>query len=157
MIVLNVADELERAGADRVRVEIGDVLLRDDLAGDETVELRRVRVLIGELHGVGIDDLDVDSIALLELAFTIERDFGVPFPDVKASEETFSALLPDALQKLEATPGGTTFFEYVKEEAIREMLTRTETVAELAAVLAIPVAPGLRADGALATTRIREL
>ena len=127
----------------------------------------RLRAILSELlllktedvrsESLLIDDLDVDSIALLELAFTIERDFGVPFPDVKASEDTFSALLPDALQKLEATPGGTTFFEYVKEEAIREMLTRTETVAELAAVLAIPVAPGLRADGALATTRIREL
>src|SRR5438876_1026083 len=127
----------------RLRAILSDLLLL------KTEDVRSESLLI--------DDLDVDSIALLELAFTIERDFGVPFPDVKASEETFSALLPDALQKLEATPGGTTFFEYVKEEAIREMLTRTETVAELAAVLAIPVAPGLRADGALATTRIREL
>src|SRR2546428_5397067 len=104
-----------------------------------------------------VDDLDVDSIALLELAFTIERDFGVPFPDIKASEETFTMLLPDALQKLEAMPGGTTFFEYVKEEAIRRMLTSAETVAELAAVLAVPVPSGLRAEGALATTRIRDL
>src|SRR5438093_12069773 len=110
----------------------------------------------GRSESLLIDDLDVDSIALLELAFTIERDFGVPFPDVKASEETFSALLPDALQKLEATPGGTTFFEYVKEEAICRLLAGPETVGDLAAILGVSVPHGLRADGALATTRIRD-
>ncbi len=74
-----------------------------------------------------VSDLDVDSITMLELAFTVEKEFGVAFPDVKASEETFNLLLPEALQRLEAMPGGTTFFEYIKEEAIRQALGRTVT------------------------------
>jgi len=81
----------------------------------------RLRAILAELlllepeqvhpESLLVDDLDVDSIALLELAFTIEREFGVPFPDVKASEETFNMRLPDALETLEAAPGDTTFFE----------------------------------------------
>jgi len=104
-----------------------------------------------------VDDLDVDSIAQVELAFRIETDFGVPFPDVKASEETLSMILPDALQKLESMPGGTTFVEYVKEEAIHQLLTRLETVGDLAASLGVSVRGGLGAERALATARIREL
>src|SRR2546426_12428227 len=124
----------------------------------------RLRAILSELlllkpedvrsESLLIDDLDVDSIALLEMAFTIERDFGVPFPDVKASEELFSMLLPDALEKLESTPGETTFFEYVKEEAIRRTLAGLDTVGALAALLGVPVPPGFPADRALATARI---
>src|SRR2546425_6084255 len=67
-------------------------------------------------------DLDVDSITLLELSFAVEKEFGVEFPAVKASEETFNLLLPDALRRLEEMPGGTTFFEYIKEEAIERSM-----------------------------------
>ena len=66
-----------------------------------------------------MDDLDIDSLGLIELVFTIEREFGVTFPEVKASQEAYLLKLPDALQRLERAPGGVTLFEYVKNEALR--------------------------------------
>jgi acyl carrier protein len=69
-----------------------------------------------------VEDLDIDSIALLELSFAIEETFGVEFPHLKMSEETFNLSLPEALSRMETMPGGTTFFEYVKEQVVREVL-----------------------------------
>jgi acyl carrier protein len=116
-----------------------------------------------------IEDLDVDSITFLELAFAVEKEFGVDFPDVKASEETFVLLLPDALQKLEATPGGTTFFEFIKREAIcngtaavaaaddRERRFRALTVGALARSLGGQVPGGLDATLPIETLRLNDL
>jgi acyl carrier protein len=92
-------------------------------------------------------DLDVDSIALLELTFCIEKEFGVDFPDLKASAETFGMPLPEALRTLEETPGVTTFFEYVKEAVVRRMLAEAGAVEVLTERLGLTRAAGSHATG----------
>jgi acyl carrier protein len=133
--------------------------------------LRPEEVTAGSLL---IDDLDVDSITLLELSFTIEKEFGVKFPELKATLDTFSAPLPEALEKLETMPGAATFFEYVKAEVVRylvdrqgsadfldpenrERLFRSQTVETLAAAVGGRVPAGLDASAPLSVLRLNDL
>ena len=64
-----------------------------------------------------VDDLDADSIAFLELTFRIRSDFGLEVPDAKVDEETLTMPLLEGVEKIEQTLGGTTLFEYMKQEA----------------------------------------
>jgi len=116
-------------------------------------------------------DLDVDSLAFIELAFTIEKEFQVEFPDLKTANQTLVMPLPDGLRVLEGLPGGTTFFEFVKAEAVRhqpggesagddddrERLFREQTAAALAAALGGRLPGGVDADAPLSTLRMGEL
>jgi acyl carrier protein len=126
----------------------------------------RLRGVLGELLDLEpdaieprtllIDDLGLDSLGFIELAFAIEKEFDVDFPDVKASEETFSLTVPEALATIEGRPGGTTVFEFVKEETVRTVLLAANA-AELAALLGVPVPAGVRADAPVALLRADEL
>jgi acyl carrier protein len=89
-----------------------------------------------------VDDLDADSIAMIELMFAIEQEFGVKLPDLKADEETFALPLPDGLRRLEETPGTTTFFEYLKHEAICHVFGSVSTIGDMAALLGVALPPG---------------
>jgi acyl carrier protein len=112
-----------------------------------------------------VEELDLDSLAFIELAFAVEKEFGVEFPDLKANEETFALLLPDALQRIESMPGGTTFFEFIKQDALRgvvgnetrEGLFRSLTAAALAQAVGGSLPSGLDPDTPLATLHLSDL
>lgn len=121
-----------------------------------------------------VDDLEADSITFIELAFTIEKEFGVRLPDVKADERTLSLPLPDGLNRLESMPGSTTFFEFLKHEAIRdvlgpetrpeelahaerERLFRSHTVATIARAARAEVPEGLDPAAPITSLRLRDL
>jgi acyl carrier protein len=134
---------------------------------DEQPVLERVRGILCDLlllapeevrpDSTLVGDLDLDSLGFIELVFSIEEQFGVEVPDVKASQEIFTMLLPDALQRLESTPGGTTFFEYVKEEAIRRALSPDRTAQALASQLSVPLPGHLDGETPLAALRLEDL
>jgi acyl carrier protein len=66
-----------------------------------------------------VADLDADSIAFLELTYRLRQDFGLDIPDAKADEETLRMPLVDGVDRLEKQLGGTTLFEFMKEESVR--------------------------------------
>ena len=68
-----------------------------------------------------VQDLDVDSLGLIELTFAIEEKFGVEFPDLKTSAELLLLPLPDGLRRIEAMPGATTLFEFMQREVARAL------------------------------------
>ena len=70
MSALPSPDHLER----RLRDLLADMLVLD------VAEVKAESLLLA--------DLDIDSISLIELTFAIEREFGVAFPHLKATEET---------------------------------------------------------------------
>ena len=51
-----------------------------------------------------VQDLEVDSLGLIELTFAIEERFGVEFPDLKTSAELLLMSLPDGLRRIESLP-----------------------------------------------------
>jgi len=118
-----------------------------------------------------LDDLDADSITFIELAFAIEREFGVRLPEVKADEETLAMPLPDGLRKLDAMPGAATFFEFLKRSAIRdaagrdtaledaerERFFRSHTVATLASAAGAEVPGGFDPSAPIGSLRLRDL
>ena len=130
-----------------------DVLdgVRDILSG----QLLRSRTDV-RAESLLVQDLEVDSLGLIELTFAIEEKFGVEFPDLKTSAEMLLMPLPDGLRRLGSTPGTTTLFEFVEGEvasalggadtdvATRDRLFRTATVADIARAVggAVPVALG---------------
>jgi acyl carrier protein len=103
-----------------------------------------------------IDDLDADSITFVELSFAIEKDYGVTIPELKADESTFGIPVIQGLHRLEAIPGGVSFFEYVKQEAIRSAFRGSSRVRDVTAALGIPVPAGLDGDAPVATLRVRD-
>jgi hypothetical protein len=115
-----------------------------------------------------LDELDVDSITLIELAFAIEKEFGVDFPEVKATEETFTVRMPDAIRMLEKTDGGMTFFEFIKAEALRTLapdedvarrneLFETLPLAALVAAVGARVPDGIDGTAPLASLTLYDL
>lgn len=66
-----------------------------------------------------VDELDADSIAFLELNYRLKSDFGIATPNPKVDESTLSMPAPEALRKIEVQLGGTTLFEFMKDEAVR--------------------------------------
>jgi acyl carrier protein len=121
-----------------------------------------------------LDDLDLDSLGFIELAFTVEKTFGVDFPDVKANEETFMTLLPEALQRIEAMGGDTTLFEYVKQEVCRvllgepgapavltpqtrDQLFRAQTASAIAHALGGRVPDGIDPETSITALRLNDL
>lgn len=66
-----------------------------------------------------VADLDADSIAFLELTYRLRQDFGLDIPDAKADEETLRMPLLEGLDRLEKQLGGTTLFEFMREESVR--------------------------------------
>jgi len=143
-----------------------------------TVE-ERVRAILCELlvlraeevtsESLLMDELDADSITFLETFITLEKEFGLDLPDVKADEATLSLPVPDALRKLEDMAGGTTFLEYLKEDAVRSVLgasasrsVRNElfqqlSVGSFAKALNGRVPSGIDPDAPLASLRLTML
>lgn len=133
-----------------VRSEVHDMLVRTlgELLVLDPQDIRPDSLLI--------DDLDADSITFVELSFAIEKDYGVTIPELKADESTFGIPVIQGLHRLEAIPGGVSFFEYVKQEAIRHAFGGSSRIRDLAAALGIPVPSGLDGDAPLATLRVRD-
>jgi len=126
--------------AERIRTLLADLLvLRID-------EVRPEHLLV--------DDLDADSITFLELWFKLEKDFGLALPEVKADEETFNLPLLQGLAKLEALGGGTSLFEFAKQELMARGLPMAPTIDN--AVVRAVMDPTQRAD-TFATLTIAQL
>ena len=89
-----------------------------------------------------MDDLDADSITFLEMYFTLEKEFDVELPDVKADEAMLNLHVPEGVRRLEGQAGGTTFLEYLKEDAVQR---------------AVGAGPAGRLDGASRERLFREL
>ena len=143
-----------------------DVLdgVRDILSG----QLLRSRTDV-RAESLLVQDLEVDSLGLIELTFAIEEKFGVEFPDLKTSAEMLLLPLPDGLARLAATPGTTTLFEFVQGEvarvlggadadaATRDRLFRSATVAEVARALGGAVPTALQAGTPVSDLRLADL
>jgi acyl carrier protein len=143
-----------------------DVLdgVRDILAG----QLLRSRADV-RAESLLVQDLEVDSLGLIELTFAIEEKFGVEFPDLKTSAEMLLLPLPDGLARLASTPGTTTLFEFVQGEvahalggaesdaAARDRLFRSATVADVARAVAGAVPTALQAGTPVAELRLADL
>ena len=134
-----------------VRSDVQDMLVRTlgELLVLDPQEIRPDSLLI--------DDLDADSITFVELSFAIEKDYGVTIPELKADESTFGIPVIQGLHRLEAIPGGVSFFEYVKQEAIRNAFGGSSRVRDLTAALRIPVPADLDGDAPAATLRVRDV
>ena len=116
-----------------------------------------------------VQDLEVDSLGLIELTFAIEEKFGVEFPDLKTSAELLLLPLPDGLGRIGAMPGATTLFEFMQREvaralgaaddeaATRDRLFRTATVADVARVAGGPVPAALAAETPVSELRLADL
>jgi acyl carrier protein len=117
-----------------------------------------------------VQDLEVDSLGLIEMTFAIEEKFGVEFPDLKASAELLIMPLPDGLARIQAMPGGTTLFEFIEDEMVRTRLGglapdaeararlfRSATVADLARAVGGTVPVALSAEVPLAELRVADL
>jgi acyl carrier protein len=150
------------------------------MSADTFLELRRIlcdllmlteaEVAPGTLL---VQDLNLDSLGFVELEFSLEERFGIKFPDVKMSPEIFGLALPESLAAIEAMPGGTTLFEFMKGEVIvavadgampqalspeaREGLLRGATVDDLARAVGGRVPPGLDGASLLIGLHIAEL
>jgi acyl carrier protein len=139
--------------------------VRDILAGLLLRDPRDVRA-----ESLLVQDLEVDSLGLIEMTFAIEERFGITFPDLKTSAEILLLPLPEGMRRIAAMPGGTTLFEFIEAEvaraaaggavadaAARERLVRGATVAELARAVggAAPIA--LAAETPLAELRVADL
>ena len=94
-----------------------------------------------EPHSLLVDDLDADSVSFLELSYIINERFGIQMAEVKVDEETLNMNLVDGLERLNQLEGDTTFFEHVKSEAIRRLLTIHDTAGDVAEMIGVPV-PG---------------
>jgi len=116
-----------------------------------------------------VQDLDVDSLGLIELIFAVEEKFGVEFPDLKTSAELLLLPLPDGLARIEAMPGATTLFEFMQREVAcalgatdadgetRDRVFRTATVADVARAAGGPVPTALTAETPVAALRLADL
>lgn len=69
-------------------------------------------------HTLLVQDLDVDSLGLIELIFAIEDRFSVKFPDLKTDAQMYGLPLPDAMERLESMEGGTTLLEFIKRATV---------------------------------------
>ena len=105
-----------------------------------------------EPHSLLVDDLDADSVSFLELSHMLKERFGIQMAEVKVDEETLNMNLLDGLERLSQIDGDITFFEHVKAETLRRMLTLHETAGELAGMLDAPVPAGMAVD-----TRVHDL
>ncbi len=122
-----------------------------------------------------VQDLNLDSLGFVELEFSLEETFGIKFPDVKLSPEVFALPLAESLAAIEAMPGGTTLFEFMKGEVIAvvatrppgelalasdaapDALLRAATVADLATAVGGRVPPGLDGSALLTSLHVAEL
>jgi acyl carrier protein len=116
-----------------------------------------------------VQDLDVDSLGLIELTFAIEEKFGVEFPDLKTSAELLLLPLPDGLRRIEAMPGATTLFEFMQREVARALgaadadpetrdrVFRTATAADVARAAGGAVPAALSAETPVAELRLADL
>jgi acyl carrier protein len=116
-----------------------------------------------------VQDLEVDSLGLIELTFAIEEKFGVEFPDLKTSAELLLLPLPDGLRRIASMPGATTLFEFMEGEvaralggaeadaATRDLLFRNATVADVARAMGGAVPTALLAETPLAELRLADL
>ncbi len=92
-----------------------------------------------------VQDLNLDSLGFVELEFSLEEAFGIKFPDVKLSPEIFALSLPESLAAIEAMPGGTTLFEFMKGEVIAAVLasgTRDDLAARFGGMLPAELGQG---------------
>jgi acyl carrier protein len=116
-----------------------------------------------------VQDLELDSLGLIELTFAIEERFGVQFPDLKTSAEMLLMSLPDGLRRIASTPGATTLFEFVEGEVAREVgaagadpatrdrLFRDATVADVARAVGGRVPTALNAESRISDLRLADL
>ena len=138
--------------------------VRDILSGQLLRSPKDVRA-----ESLLVQDLEVDSLGLIELTFAIEEKFGVEFPDLKTSAEMLLMSLPDGLRRIESMPGVTTLFEFVEGEvaralgaagadaATRERLFREATVADIARGVGGAVPTALAAETPVADLRLADL
>lgn len=116
-----------------------------------------------------MQDLELDSLGLIEMTFAIEERFGVEFPDLKTSAEILLLPLPEGIRRIAAMPGGTTLFEFIELELARtrgageagpdarERMLRDASVADLASAVGGPVPTALTAGTPLAELRVADL
>jgi len=90
-----------------------------------------------------VDDLDADSVSFLELSYMLNERFGIQMAEVKVDEETLNMNLVSGLEKLNRIGGDVTFFEHVKAEAIRRLLTVHATADGIAGMLLVTVPQGM--------------
>ena len=137
--------------------------VRDILSGQLLRKRDDVRV-----ESLLVQDLDVDSLGLIELTFAIEERFGVEFPDLKTSAELLLLPLPDGLNRIGAMPGATTLFEFMQHEvaralgadgdaAARDRVFRTATVADVARAAGGSVPLALSAETPVSELRLADL
>ena len=100
-----------------------------------------------------VDDLDADSITFIEVWVTLEQEFKVRLPEVKATEENFGLTLEEGLAKLRTSDGDLTLFEFL----IRSGVVQRVTIGEFAAAVGGRVPTGMDAQAPAGTLRVREL
>lgn len=96
-----------------------------------------------------LEDMDADSITLIELAFSIEKELGVRLPEVKADEETLNLPLPAC-----ARPGHAPRSD---RRDRGEQLFRRQTVATMARAAQAEIPEGLEPAAPIASMRLRDL
>ena len=104
-----------------------------------------------------VDDLDADSVSFLELSHRLNECFGIQMAEVKVDEETLNMNLVDGLEQLNGRRGEATFFEHVKEETIRRLLTQHQTAGSIADMLGVPLPTGMTAETAIKDIRLGDL
>jgi acyl carrier protein len=138
--------------------------VRDILSGQLLRKREDVRA-----ESLLVQDLEVDSLGLIELTFAIEERFGVEFPDLKTSAEVLLLPLPDGLGRIASMPGATTLFEFMQREVARALgaadadaeardrVFRTATVADVARAAGGTVPTALAADTPVSELRLADL
>ena len=123
-----------------------------------------------------VDDLDADSIAFVELIWHIGTDFGLEVPETKVDEEMLTMPLVEGMETLEQTMGGTTLFEFMKQEvseadddspiAAWKVINEDEEaraeaaqmpVSSLAEQMGCSVPPDYDPDASVSTLQLRDL
>jgi acyl carrier protein len=113
------------------------------ISARETIE--RVTAMIAEILVLNeedvqpwsklVEDLDADSIAFLELTYRLRKDFGLEVPEAKIDEETLRLPLLDGIDRVKQRIRGTTLFEFMELEALRDDGQDAESRARMLVVL----------------------
>jgi len=72
-------------------------------------------------------------------------------------EETLNLNLVDGLERLNTLQGETTFFEHVKEETLKRLLTEHRTAGSIADMLAVDVPIGMTSETDISTLCLADL
>lgn len=119
-----------------------------------------------------MDDLNVDSIALIEIWTVLQAEFQIDVPELHADEQTLSLPLPAALHRLAVDQSELTLAGFLERRAVEATMAvrgpiRDEesrlgllnglTIREFASAIDGAVPQGVAPDAPIATLHLRDL